>query len=169
MGNSISRYEYSSNITVGVNDVNKFFTNSYTDYLCVVDLPNAFSKERLNTIVNSQCQKFFTPFDQWRPLVQRYQQIKLAAGRGNLTELNNKQVVCYSNNSTFVATVLAYKIGAKEIFLYGADFNDHPNFTGDSWSRAIEDFRNLDKMLSINNCKLRVTNESALSKYITPF
>lgn len=169
MGNSIDRYKHTSNITIGVNDVNKFFTKFCTDYLCVVDLPNAFSIERQNTIINSQCKKFFTPFDLWRPLVMNFQKIKFAAGRGNLAELNNKQVICYSNNSTFVASVLAYKLGAKEIYLYGADFNNHPKFIGSSYDRAMKDFVALNQSLLLNGCKLYVTKESALSKYINHF
>lgn len=166
LGESLNRFTNTGNITVGVNDI---FKHHPVDYLCIVDLPNKFTKERLHTILLSTPQKFFTQLPEWRQLVTNYQQVKFAHGRGNLTDLNKKELICYSNNSTFVACVIAFKLGAKEIYLYGADFNTHPNFSVNSLNRVEKDFSDLYKALLTFGCTLYVTKESALSSIIPSF
>lgn len=166
LGESINRFNHSRNITIGVNDI---FKHHSVDYLCIVDVPNKFTKERLHTILLSTPKKFFTQLDEWQPLVNNYQKIKFANGRGNLKDLNNRELFCYSNNSTFVACVIAFKLGAKEIYLYGADFNNHPNFSENSLNRVEKDFNDLYNALLTFGCTLYVTKESCLSAFIPSF
>jgi hypothetical protein len=168
LGDSIHRYEVCENTTIGVNDINKFFPDTPVDYLVCVDLPACFTKERLHTIENSWCKKFFTPFDEWKNH-DSYQKIRLAPGRSNMKMFDNKDLVSYSNNSAFVACVMAFKLGAKEIRLFGADFTSHPNFTGQSFKRAMDDFKSLHALLSERDVKLSVTKESMLSLFIPSF
>lgn len=163
LGESVLSYVNTGNQTVGVNDINKYYP---VDYLVVVDLPRRFTGNRLATIKKSIPKKFFTYLEEWRGIVFNYEKINLAPGRGFLNHLHDKDLVCHSNNSTFVACVMAYKLGAKEIYLYGADFNTHPNFTDDPLKRTLKDFKALyDKLLKVG-VKMYVTKESRLSEFI---
>lgn len=168
LGDSVHRYELDSDTTIGVNDVNKLFPDTPVDYLVCVDLPSSFTKERLHTIENSPCKKFFAPFDEWNHH-SKFEKIKFANGRSNLSKLKDPELVCYSNNSAFVACVMAYKLGATEIVLYGADFTNHPNFKGSSFNRAIEDFRTLYQFFKENKIKMTVPLESMLALFIPSF
>lgn len=168
LGDSIHRYEFCGNTTIGVNDINKLFPDTPVDFLVCVDLPSAFTKERLHTIEKSFCVAFFSPFNEWKSHTS-FQKITLAPGRSNMKMFDNKDLVSYSNNSAFVACVMAFKLGAKEICLYGADFTSHPNFTGQSFKRAIDDFKSLHALLSERDVKLSVTKESMLSLFIPSF
>ncbi len=162
-GESSKDYVNTGNVTVGVNDCYRIYP---VDYLVCVDLPKAFSKERLRQILNSRPIKFYSFLNEWKPLMKTYEKITLANGSGNLKQLNTDKV-CYSNNSAFVAVVMAYKLGAKEINLYGADFNTHPNFKdANNLKKTLKEFKELNKLLSLNGCKLMVTKESRLSDFI---
>ncbi|MES2397948.1 MAG: hypothetical protein V4549_18190 [Bacteroidota bacterium] len=162
-GESALKYAYTGNITVGVNDCYKIHP---VDYLVCVDLPRAFEKERLRQILNSRPIKFYTQLSDWKALMKTYEHIDFANGSGVLKRFGKDNTICYSNNSAFVACVIAYKLGAKQINLYGADFNTHPNFIDNNLKKTLKDFKALDNLLSLNGCKLMVTKESRLSEII---
>lgn len=168
LGDSLKRYERNSELTVGVNDVNKHFKEDPVDFLVVVDPPSAFTFKRCATIINYRCRQLFSQVGAWS-VHPDFTQIKFANGRSVLKKLDDKELVCYSNNSAFVACVIAFKMGAKEIDVFGADFNDHPSFTGSSLERCLNDFKNLNAELKKRKVKLRVTKESRLAEFIESF
>jgi len=166
-GESALNYTNKGNVTVGVNDCYKIYP---VDYLVCVDLPSAFSKKRLKIILKSKPKKFFCPFDDWRNMITMYEHIKLVNASGCVKELNKKEKICYSNNSPFVAVVMAYHLGATKIKLYGADFNTHRAFKNENnFKKTLKDFRNLNSEMLRNGCKLYVTKESKLSAIIPTF
>lgn len=151
-------------ISIGVNDVWKIHK---TNYLVCLDLPGSFSKERLRIILNSRPQKFFTQLDCWKPLMKSFEKIEFANGSGNLTNFNNLKTVSYSNNSPFVACVLAHRMGARQINLYGVDFNFHPNFKDENMiKKTLKDFKALSELLLSKGCKMAVTKDSKLAEII---
>lgn len=164
LGPSLERYKPSSNITIGVNDIYKYFR---TNYFIVVDLPKKFTSERLRNIVNHKA-ILYTHLDCWKSYHNKVELIQLANGRGNLKELDSEKY-CYSNNSTFVACILAYKLGAKEINLYGADFTNHKHIKDSVKIQAIQHFIDLSRELKERDVQLRVTKESSLSDYLESF
>jgi len=166
-GESSSRYKDSGKITIGVNDVYKIFP---VQHLVVIDLPSAFKKERLRQILNSRPVKFYSQLEEWKPLMKTFEYIEFANGSGNLSNFGRDKKIYYSNNSAFVAVVIAYKIGGTDIRVYGADFNTHPNFTEENnLKKTLKDFKLLSLLLAENNCKLSVTKESKLSTVINGF
>jgi len=90
--------------------------------------------------------------------------IDLAFGRGNLNDIESERF-CYSNNSTFVAVVLAYKLGATKINIFGADFNNHPNL---DTKTVLIDFKKLFDYLKGKRVEITVTKGSQLNKLIYP-
>jgi len=163
-GESALNYVNTGNTTVGVNDCYRIYP---VDYLVCVDLPSAFNRERLTTIVKSKPKMFYSQLYNWNAYFENFELLVFSFSSGNLTYFNNKPTIAYSNNSAFVACSLAYKLGAKEIFLYGADFNTHPNFTEENnLKKTLKDFNALNEKLLQLGCKLRVTKESKLSSII---
>jgi hypothetical protein len=150
LGESLSEYQPNENLTIGVNDIH---SRIKTDYVVCVDNFEAFTKERLNTILKSQCKGFYSQLECWRN-IPNFKRIELH----RLAKLTDEKFR-YSNNSTFVACVLAYKLGAKKIILWGVDFRTHQNFKGNSYTKAIEDFKQLKKDLHKLDCKLIVGSE----------
>ena len=161
LGESLNNYTPTGNKTIGVNDI---WSRVKTGHVVCVDLPNRFTPERLKTIINSNCE-FYTPLIEWEGLRQ-INKIALVNARGSLKELDSQDKVCYSNNSAFVACVMAWKLGAKELYLYGVDFNTHPNFKDESFIRVINDFKNLYSEFQKRGVEIYVTKESVLSEFI---
>lgn len=156
LGESLKDYRPSKNLTVGVNDINKYYR---TNYFVVVDRITAFSPDRLNNIVNHKAE-LFTHLDEWSDL-RSINLIELANGRGSLKDLDS-DLICYSNNSTFVACVIAYKLGAKVINLYGADFNTHQNFKDSMLEQTLKDFYNLNLEFKKRGVDFNATKQSKL-------
>ena len=157
LGESIKEFTPKGNITIGVNDVAKHFS---TDYLVVVDKPEKFTKERLQTIVDHRC-TMYTHLKEWLPY-RKVKIIELSFGRGNLNDIETERF-CYSNNSTFVAVVLAYKLGATKINIFGADFNNHPNL---DTKTVLIDFKKLFDYLKSKGITINVTKSSALNQIV---
>lgn len=159
LGETLEEYVPSEDsITFGVNDI---FKCHPVDYLVCVDRIHRFTPERFKTIANSTHKKFYTHLDEWQGHVQRVQLISLSAGRGSLEGMESEKI-CYSNNSTYVATVIAYKHGAKEISIFGADFNTHPSFMDNKLDITLSDFKKLFDYLRSKGVKITVTKRSKL-------
>jgi hypothetical protein len=156
-----------TDLTIGVNDVNKFFPDTPADYLVVIDPPQRFTPERLHTIRRSSPRKFFTHYyNEWRPLVQNLQGLNMSAGY-DFQQLDKPGITLHSNNSPFVAAVLAYKMGARRIIMHGADFNTHPNFRESDVATALGHFNTLFKELRNRGVALNVgSSYSQLAKVL---
>lgn len=157
LGESVNEFINDGSITIGVNDIGKFHK---VDYIVCVDRINAFTVERLKTIMKSKPNRFFSHLDEWKRIMPTFELIEFSKGRGNLNDVDN--TIAYSNNSVFVAIVMAYRLGASEINIYGADFNTHPNFNGNMLSAALDDFKKLFDFLKDKGIKITVTKSSKL-------
>ena len=161
LGESLKDFKQDGSITIGVNDIWKYHK---THYIVCVDRINAFSVERFKTIHHSKPIKFLSHLEEWQPLMPTFELIKLNSGRGNIKEIESENY-CYSNNSPYVAVVLAYKLGATTINIYGVDFNTHKNFKDNMLLAAIKDFKVLFDYLKSKGIKINVTKSSKLNFY----
>lgn len=152
LGDSLEYYNPDNNITIGVNDIHKYIK---TDYVVCVDHMTAFSKDRLETILKTRCKGFYSQIVDWGLVIPNFKLIEFNTGRGLLQELDNDKF-CYSNNSPFVACILAYKLGAKNIVLHGVDLIDHPHIKGNSKEKALLDYKNLNKAFNSRGVNLFV-------------
>lgn len=140
LGESISGYNNTGNETIGVNDIFKHYP---VDHLLVMDQPHRFAKERLATIILSTPKKFYSSVRDdkecyvWESLVPNFTPIKTEKGRGYLKTLDDPDTYSISSNSPFTACVMAYKMGAKKIVMYGVDFNTHPHLSKDNSIETI--------------------------------
>lgn len=162
LGESLKEFKDDGSITIGVNDI---YSRFKSDYVVCVDVPKAFNNDRLKTISNTKCKGFYSQCEEWKT-IDNFNRIEFNRGRGLLDGLDSEKF-CYSNNSTYVAVILAYKLGAKEIVIYGADFRTHPNFTGNSFDRVIQDFIALNNEFKKRGVNLFVSSDySALSNFL---
>lgn len=169
LGETILDYK-PGNETVGVNDIFKFHK---IDHLLVMDKPNRFSKERLSTILLSTPKKFYSNVKDetgyvWEKLVKNFVPIETERGRGFVNTLDSKEF-SISNNSTFTACVLAYKLGAKKIVMYGVDFINHPHLSAEnSFSNVLNHFKTLKSALNNRGVELFVSSKKSRLSEIIP-
>lgn len=162
LGETLLLYKPDGFISVGVNDIH---SRVKTDFVVCVDVPSAFNAERLATINKTECKGFYTQLDEWSQ-IPNYNKIEFNRGRGLLDGLDNERF-CYSNSSPYVAVILAYKLGAKKIVIYGADYKTHKHFKNDSLRRVLNDFGSLRKALNARGVELLVCDSfSELSKVL---
>lgn len=151
--------------TIGVNDIGELFT---PDYLVVIDSPLAFSEERRKTIENTDCALITQK--QWNNEKQIYIQLK-GEGVSELAERGRNNYVNHSRTSVYVATIIAYYLGAKKIGLLGVDFTDNHynrqdgkhNLT-DRVAEIDADFGRLARALRGYGCKLVNLSEQSRLK-----
>lgn len=150
--------------TIGVNDV---YSRLKTDYVVCVDKPQRFNPERLKTITECNPKIFYSNCIEWN-FKKEFQKLNIAQVRSNLTTLDDVLNVPYSNNSTFVACIMAYHLGAKEIIMHGVDFKNHAQLSdSETLLKALSDFKNLFTEFNKRKIKLFVnSNYSELSKII---
>lgn len=164
-GPSIKLWKPDGRIVFGVNDVGRFAS---VDYLICIDKPNVFTAERLEVIRNTKCKEFLTDIPYWESLHKSYKHFERTTGRGRIDLLDSDKII-YSNNSTFTATVMAYKYGAKNITLYGVDFTGHHTLSIDyKLARALRDFAGLYKALKNKGIGLFVASEESKLAGVLP-
>ncbi len=165
LGPSLKDYIPDGGLTIGCNDIWNYVK---TDYVVCVDKPRCFDQEpiRMNAITKGQQKKFFSHITEWDSLVHNFEYIKLSECRSDLSKLDTE--VPHSNNSAFVAAVMAFKLGAKKIITHGVDFHGHHKLGQDRiMKHCIRDFRNLQIELFSRNVELRCSNRiSALADHI---
>lgn len=158
-GESISQYVPIKDIpSIGVNDTPRY---AHCDYLLCLDPIRLFGPDRLVHMKSATCRNFFSQLPEWNGEVKNFQLITLQKPRGDLSQLDGPNV-CYSMNSPFAACVLAYRMGANEIIMYGVDFNTHKTFSNVEKKLKVKvDFVNLHGQLKKRNVKLFVGSESS--------
>ena len=160
LGPSLSHYKPDGNTTIGVNDIWK---HHKTDYVVCVDVPKRFDKDRLKTIIDCKPHEFYTCYPKdWNGL-RNNTGLKLAPIRGSVGTLTDRNQICFSNNSAFVATVMAYHLRAKRIILHGVDFTGHKNLSDPIIQRsAIDHFVKLFFALNKWGVNLMVGSKESL-------
>lgn len=165
LGLGPSRIEYvpDGNKTIGCNDIWNYVK---TNYVVCVDKPRCFDNEpeRMRAMMTGRQERFITHLPQWKPIVNNYYQIQLSDHRSDLSQLDTH--VPHSNNSAFVACVMAYKFGAKKIITHGVDFHGHHKLGQDRIIKhCVKDFKDLQVALFERGVELRCSSRlSALAE-----
>ena len=165
LGQSLIYHEPDGNFTIGVNDI---FRYRKTHCIVFVDLPRVFTPERLKVIIESKPLQFITLFPEWKNYFgDKTLIIKKAPGSGDMKLLRSENYVC-SNNSTFVATVHAFKCGYSKIILHGVDLKNHHALSRErTFKKAMAHFKELSAEFKKYGVTLYVGNAySALSEFL---
>lgn len=105
--------------SIGVNDAWKW--GKPTDSLLVCNRPVEFGQGRLQTIINSKPETFYSHKSNWAYAFPNWKKINLCQWYGRLVKGQHYS----SNTSPFIAMTLAYNLGAKDIILWGCDMMEH--------------------------------------------
>ena len=170
-------------IVIGCNDIRRYVPDNFIDYLLVLD---ELKEGKTNVIkgYNEHRTDVFQVIKQTKPLKgfvshldcwsfkDNFIKIKLATypeTMCNLSELDT-DLFPWSTNSPFVAACLAYKLGAKNIILWGVDFINHiENQKGREARLAItlDHYYILYRELQRRNVRMFVSSPiSALAKFL---
>jgi len=159
---------YKQLITIGVNDIGRFIDPTY---LLVVDHPAKFQGIRYKSVYNSNAKYVFTQIKGWK-LHDMKKQVLFELGTKHLATLKDDAMVLdYSNNSPFIAIILAYKMGAKHISMLGVDFTDNHFYANDGKHNLVErgyveriskDYKYLYEQLKKNGTHLSNLSEHSL-------
>lgn len=114
--------------SIGCNDAFKF--GKPLDSLLICNRPETFSEERRKTILATNPKEFYSHKSNWLPYFPQWKKIRLHTWAGTLHQYNrNDGPHAYSSNtSPIIAITLAYNLGAKEIIIWGVDFQNHKIF-----------------------------------------
>jgi hypothetical protein len=123
--------EKTDGLSIGVNDV---YRHHRTNFLLCLDPPDRDLNEFIHirrdhrmdmfsVIENSDPEIFFSNLDQWSHK-DTFSRIQINHIPGDLHTIET-EFLPTAYDSPFTAAVIAYKLGAKNIILYGVDFTSH--------------------------------------------
>lgn len=149
LGKTLNHFKGDYDITIGVNDIH---SRVKTDYVVCIDYKHRFTDERKKAIESTSCKGFYSQLPDWQQ-VPNYKKIRLV----RKCDLDG-ETFDYSNNSTYVACHLAYKMGAKDITLFGVDFDNNHKFFSNPRDKqaAILGFQDLKTKLNDKGVKMYI-------------
>jgi hypothetical protein len=163
-GHSLGSFsDYNQCITIGVNDVGRFFDPTY---LVVLNDRTQFYGDRFFYVARSRAQALFSQMDLGvsHPHVVRF---NLGQFGGVTWDVAN--TLPYTCNSPYVALCIAGLMGAKRIGLIGVDFTEHHFFARTGWHMLAGQFPAIDQEYrkladALQACGVRVVNLSKESR-----
>ena len=87
-----------------------------------------------------------------------FKKIELAPSRSNIKYIETKY--CYSVMSPYVAIIHAYKLGCKNIILYGVDLTNHKELSP-VLNQVKKDLVNLQQYLNLKGVKIYTRNNNS--------
>lgn len=169
--NAIILEDLSGLVTIGVNDIDRTYS---PNYLLTLDAPRRFNDVRLKSMMNTRAEYVFTQIPEWKSaatLKDRVVEFKL--GNRTLNHIDSPGVLDFSNNSPYVAVILAYQMGFKKIALVGVDFTDNHCHTNDGVHELVRnnrmneierDYSNLHTALKHRGCSLFNVSDISILK-----
>jgi len=156
-------------ILFGVNDIGRLIKPTY---MLVVDTPSKFTPQRHKHIIQSGAQYMFSQIPDWKPMNPTLK-VTFDLGVNQLRNIDNPDKVDYSNNSPYMAILIAYKMGCKNIGLLGVDFTPNHFFENDGEhvlvkTNRLKDidqaYKNLTEALNSRHVNLyNLNNESLIT------
>jgi hypothetical protein len=158
-------------LSIGVNDCFKF--GHHPDTLLIINSPVKFEptrkngyNDRLHTIKKTKPKKFVTnDRESWKRYFPNAEEIVLRPFHKYL----RKDQICYSKTSPFVALSYAFKLGAKDIILWGVDMIDHHIYRKGTREGDFEMLEMLKFIALLNNEGVRVwigNSQTAWNNYL---
>jgi len=179
LGPSHKTFKPSENITIGVNDICRFFT---PDHLIVIDHPEknlsdyhikAGRQKMWEVIKHSKPGKFWTNQKQWlkyHPTAQIFNSapwfMTLKMMKLKDQKIDQLPFLPTGANSPLTAAALAYYLGATEIILYGCDYT--PDWIKDQSRKINQDFKPFIlkewKWIAskMDNCRIFIVNTNSI-------
>ena len=132
--------DHSGVILFGVNDISRLISPKY---LLVVDTPAKFLGLRNKAVVQSGADYLFTQIHDWKPM-KPTKKVIFQLGNNRLKNIESMELVDYSNNSPYMAALIAYKMGCKNIGILGVDFTKNHFYAEDGDHVLIDRLNDID-------------------------
>lgn len=142
LGPSIHDYKPNGDFSIGCNDTFKHHPSNYL--ICISSL----SAERDKIVMNSRPEKLLAFRNPYIHHPAYHYIGQMHAWRNDRPCRLDKGMIWTSNNTPFIACVVAHNLGYKEIVLWGVDLIDHPNIKESALETAKRDFLQLNAALS---------------------
>jgi hypothetical protein len=154
-GPSVKNYVYTGNLRIGVAWI---FHYHYVDHLILLD-----HRDKNNWYIEDAVPyRTISQRDEWSDM-PGFTKIKLADKQHNLTQLKEEGVYPYSVCSPYVAAVHAFKLGARQINLYGVDMGlDYRVLSTQGKRQAVRDFAALNIAFRVNGVHMQVMNSNSI-------
>lgn len=150
-------------ITIGVNDIERMFTPTF---LLLANVRTEFPKSRFYFIEHTKAKEVFSCYPVF---VDNIEEVAYRLGDYRKADIDSDKGIDYSVVSTYIATIIAYRLGAKNIGIIGMDltvnhvFAHSGNYHLEGLSNIVNaDFEKLTESLRIKDCNLY--NLSPISK-----
>lgn len=177
LGPTLNNFTPNGTPTIGVNDINsklkKLNKNHVVDYLVLQDNPAAFDFDRYLTIINNPPKNMVfanNEFNIYTEIFKNCQLLRLVPSAFSIfdTPVNkfNQWEIPSSIDSTFLACVVAARLGYKNIVTFGADFTQHPRLSK-QLNTILTNYQILHaKLQNLGTNLYCSSNQSALSKVL---
>lgn len=147
-------------LTIGVNDIWRYFP---ADVIVCVDVPSAFSLDRLRVINHSKPKIFYSQKFIWESRPD-FRKINILPGYPDRICDLSQPGFWKSFCSPFVAVQVAWRLhDADEIHLYGVDLTNHPHLDQKLCQKIKIHFDNLRTALQDRGCQMIVHGDGILT------
>ena len=161
LGDSAKHYD-GSGLSIGVNDAFKF--GHKLQNLLLANAPGKFEPERLQTIVNSRPDNFYSNTEAWKKYFPNMIHYKTESWNGILIK---KRGLTTMNSSPCIAMHLAWQLGATELVLWGVDFKTHETIKDGILKTELRQYRAFIHALKENGVETYLgAKGSALQEFV---
>jgi hypothetical protein len=177
LGPTLANYTPNGTPTIGVNDINQKLKNlnkqHIVNYVVVQDDPGSFDFDRYTNIINQPPKyRFFSQNSIYREIINcPFQQLRLIPYGLSIFDTPidkfNRWEIPSSIDSTYLACIIASRLGYKNIVLHGADFTNHPELIKKINTILIQYELLAAKLKSLGINLYCSSNQSQLSKVLT--
>jgi hypothetical protein len=130
----------------GVNDCDRWIS---PDYLLVVNPEGSFRGDRWNYIHTTKADVVYSHLN--LPIQASEHLVRIKLGKENGVNLDG-DTCDYTNNSPYMACILAYRLGFRRIGLIGVDLVDHPHLK--NRDEITSSYRRLGDELIKHGCEI---------------
>ena len=150
--------------SIGVNDCWKYHK---TNGLVVVNSPAKFERDRLDIIVRSEPDTFYSHLKGWKLHFPAMKEIKMNHWNGHSKSIRNGRIF-HSRTSPLIAMSIAFNMGAKELVLWGVDFRTHKIYKEGTKNtiNEIKQYETFCQALEEHGCKVYAGAEGTGLKFL---
>lgn len=171
LGTSLELFDQSDKVcTIGVNDIERIFT---PEYLLLANTKVDFSPERIPYIENSRAKYILINHGNY-PLTHTFKftntlshVVRYGLGLHHGYDIEKEYSLDYSNLSTYIATIVAYQLGAKIIGTIGVDMTFDHIFGKTGQHNQSGEFKNID--LDYTNLAKALKNKGVWFYNLSPY
>ena len=145
-------------ISIGCNDLGRYLD---PEYLVIVNAKQEFIGDRYPFIENTNAKYVLSHLSLREiPLKEPEKLVNFTLGERNRLEIDTIGTIDYSTTSTYMAIIIAYQMGGKNIYMIGVDLDNHK--LSHRLEQINQDYGNLYQKLQEKGVNLWNLSEKSL-------